>query len=313
MDRRTFLGTTTLGLAALGMMTPSGYAQSAVKVGMCDWNLLDEKNRGGTCRPELIPRAKEAALDGIQVSIGSDPSSIPLRDKSVRQKYIDLGKQHGIEFCSVAAGGICNEIPVKTEPQSAVYVIDALETAKALGAKCTLVAFFSNGDLRLTDAKGQMRNLSKDKFKEWELDSKAVTRVVETIKQIAPRAEDLGVIIGLENTLTAKQNLEIIERIGSPMVQVYYDLANSTTYGYDVPGELRLLGKDRICEIHLKDNGKDVTWFGELKGDIDWQAVAQAVKDIQYNKWFVIEESGRDGRFMEDTRTSVAFTKKVFA
>ncbi|MDX9753774.1 MAG: sugar phosphate isomerase/epimerase family protein [bacterium] len=313
LDRREFIEIAGVGLVAAGILTNAGHAAEGVPVGICDWNLRDANNHGGTCRPDLIPRAKEAHLDGIQVSIGSSPDNIPLRSAEVRKQYVELGKQHGIAFPSVAAGSICNSIPLKSEPQSAIYVLDALEGAKALGAKCTLIAFFGNGDLRLADSTGKLRNISKEQYKEYELDSQGVSRVVEALRQLVPRAEDLGVIIGLENTLTAKQNLEIIERVGSPMVQVYYDIANSFSNGYDVPGEIRMLGNERICEIHLKDNGKDVTYFEAPNADIDWPAITQAVKDIGFDKWFVIEESGRENRFMEDTQASVAFAKKVLA
>jgi len=310
LDRREFISTAGLGLAAAGMFGSAAFAADApktVKVGICDWNL------GGACNPDLIPRAKEAHLDGIQVSVGTNPDNIPLRHAEVRNKYIELGKQYGIEFHSVAAGGILNEIPLASEPQSAVYVIDAVEAAAALGAQNILIAFFGNGDLRLRDARGRFRNISDGPFKEYELDARGVTRVVEVLKQIVPRAEDLGVALGLENTLTAKQNLEIIERIGSSLVQVYYDVGNSTSNGYDVPTEIRLLGKDRICEIHLKDNGKDVQVLTSPNVEVKWEESAQACKEIGYDKWYVLEESGREKRFIEDTQANVAFAKKLFS
>jgi len=310
LDRREFISAAGLGLAAAGMFGSAAFAADApktVKVGICDWNL------GGACNPDLIPRAKEAHLDGIQVSVGTNPDNIPLRHAEVRNKYIELGKQYGIEFHSVAAGGILNEIPLASEPQSAVYVIDAVEAAAALGAQNILIAFFGNGDLRLRDARGRFRNISDGPFKEYELDSRGVTRVVEVLKQIVPRAEDLGVALGLENTLTAKQNLEIIERIGSSLVQVYYDVGNSTSNGYDVPTEIRLLGKDRICEIHLKDNGKDVQVLTSPNVEVKWEESAQACKEIGYDKWYVLEESGREKRFIEDTQANVAFAKKLFS
>ncbi len=310
LDRREFVSAAGLGLAAAGLFGSSAFAADAprnVKVGMCDWNL------GGSCNPDLIPRAKEAQLDGIQVSVATSPDNVPLRDPAVRKKYVELGKQHGIEFHSVAAGGILNEIPLASEPQSAVYVIDAVEAAAALGAKNILIAFFGNGDLRLRDARDRFRNISEGPFKVYELDSRGVTRVVEALKQIVPRAEDAGVALGLENTLTAEQNLEIIDRIGSSIVQVYYDLGNSTTNGYDVPSEIRRLGKDRICEIHLKDNGKDVQVLTSPNVEVKWEEAAQACKEIGYDKWYVLEESGREKRFIEDTQANVAFAKKMFS
>lgn len=118
-------------------------------------------------------------------------------------------------------------------------------------------------------------------------------------------------ILGLENTLTARQNLEIIDRVGSEMVQVYYDVGNSTGNGYDVPGEIRMLGKDLICEIHLKDRKSRL--LGGPEGEVDFPAVAAACKAIGYDKWYVLETSGRDNHFLEDTRANLASVRKLFA
>jgi L-ribulose-5-phosphate 3-epimerase len=309
IDRRLFLGA-TLGAtgAALGNWAPGAAASipppERVRIGICDWNL------GPSCDPELIPKAREAWLEGIQVSVGTAPDRIPLRDFGVRQRYLELGKNHGVIFHSVAAGSILNRIPLKSEPQAAVYVIDAVEAAAAIGADNILIAFFGNGDLRLQDATGQLRDLGSGRFSSYELDAAGVTRAVEALRQIVPRAEDAGVILGLENTLTADQNLEIIERLGSPVVQVYYDVGNSTHYGYDVPAEIRKLGADRICEIHLKDWKTPV--LGSPEGEVDFEAAAHACREIGYGKWYVLETSGREGRFLEDTRDNVAFVRRLF-
>ena len=72
---------------------------------------------------------------------------------------------------------------------------------------------------------------------------------------LAVRAEKAGVILGLENYMSAEANLSIIDKVGSPAVQVYYDVGNSTDKGYDILKEIRLLGK-RICEFHAKDANK---------------------------------------------------------
>ncbi len=309
INRRDFLRKSGLGVAAMSMAGVIGKNTlaspvGAAGVGMCDWNL------GGSADPDLIPKAEEAHLEGIQVSVGTRPDNMPLREQAVRKKYIELGKRHGITFHSVAAGSILNRIPLASEPQSAVYVIDAIEAAKALGAKNILMAFFSNGDLRLRDANKRLRDLKDGEFSSYELDEEGVTRVIEALRQIAPRAEDAGVIMGLENTLTAKQNLEIIDRIGSKMAQVYYDVGNSWSYGYDVPGEIRMLGNERICEVHLKDNKTRI--LGSPEGQVDMSRCARALAEIGYDKWLVLETSGRRDRFIEDTRVNVAFVKKTF-
>lgn len=307
VNRREFLCRASLAVGGAAIDPFQGRpapAPAELRVGMCDWNL------GKACDPEAVPRASEAGLRGIQVSVGTTPDRIPLRERSVRQRYLELGRRHGIAFNSVAAGSILNQIPLKSEPQSAVYVIDAIEAAAVLGARNILTAFFGNGELRLQDSTGQLRETKKDGFSTYELDTRGISRVVEVLRQIVPRAADAGVVIGLEDTLTAEQNLEIIDRIGSHMVQVYYDVGNSTHYGYDVPTELRRLGASRICEIHLKDWKTPV--LGSPDGEVNFGAAAEACREIGFAQWYVLESSGRKGRFTEDTRANVAFVERLF-
>lgn len=312
MDRRSFLEQTGIALAAatsagaLAACAPSpGGRTRTAGIGICDWNIVPN----GMCDPEQIPRAAEAGLEGIQVSQGRNPGEIVLRDPAVRRRYLELGREHGITFHSVALG-LFNTYPLADEPRSAVWLVDAIDTAAVLGAGNILMAFFGNGDLRFRDENGEYVNESDGPFASYRLDEAKVTSVVETLRQVMPRARDAGVALGLENTITARQNLEIIERVGSEWLQVYYDVGNSTGNGYDVPGELRLIGSDRLCEVHLKD--WNTPMLGSADGMVDMAAVAAALDEIGYDKWLVLETSGREGQFVEDTLTNVAWAKQTF-
>ena len=310
MDRRRFLEQTGVTLAAVssaGAFTacasPSPARTRTAGIGICDWNL------GDMCNPEDIPRAREAGLDGIQVSLARNPEEIVLRDPAVRARYLELGGQHDVAFHSLALG-LLNGNPLAEQPRAAVWVIDAIEAAAALGASNVLMAFFGAGDLRFRDGSGEFVNEPEGGFSVYRLDEAKVTSVVETLRHIAPRAEDAGIRLGLENTITARQNLEIMERVSSPSLWVYYDVGNSTGNGYDVPSELRMLGNDRLCEVHLKDWRTPV--LGSDEGMVDMPAVAAALRNIQYDKWLVLETSGREGRFLEDTRANVAWARQTF-
>ncbi len=307
MDRRSFIRKTLAGIVVAGMPAPIIAACSNTKpagIGICDWNL------GQSADPSYIPRAAEVGLAAIQVSVGTAPDRMPLRESSVRKRYLELGREHNIVFCSVAAGSILNQIPLATEPQSAIYVVDALEAANALGSTNILTAFFGNGDLLERDDSGSYIDISAGPFSEYKWKERDVERVIAVMKQIVPRAEDLGVIIGLENTLTASQNLQIIDEIGSPMVQVYYDIGNSWGNGYDVPGEIRKIGNHRMCEVHIKNRGSSLI-FGD-EGEVDMETCAGALRDIGYDKWLVLETSGRRDRFEEDTRANIDYVRRVF-
>ena len=315
MDRRKFLQSTGVALGAAAVGSVGGLTACSTAsptptppmgtpgIGICDWNL------GPMCDPEQIPRAVEADLTGIQVSLGRDPEQILLRDPSVRKRYLELGAEHGVTFHSVALG-MLNSHPLAEEPRGAVWVVEAIEVAAALGASNVLMAFFGNGDLRFRDENGDFVNESEGEFASFRLDEEKVTSVVETLIQIAPRARDAGVALSLENTISAAQSLEIIERVGSEWLQVYYDLGNSTGNGYDVPGEILEIGNDRLCEVHLKDWNTPL--LGSEEGMVDNAAAAAALRDIGYDKWLVLETSGRQDRFMEDTRANVAWARETF-
>lgn len=325
VDRRKFLGTSSAALAAatLGSVGTLGACSGeapgggqtasdpaglepfvgAPGIGICDWNL------GPMCDPEEIPKAADAHLTGIQVSLGRDPEQMLLRDPSVRARYLELGAEHGVTFHSIALG-LFNTYPLADEPRSAVWLVDAIDVAGTLGASNVLMAFFGNGDLRSRDEAGEFINESSGEFASFRLDEDKVSSVVDTLVQVIPRARDAGVALGLENTITAAQNLEIIDRVGSEWLQIYYDLGNSTGNGYDVPTELRLIGNDRLCEVHLKD------WNTPLLGSegcmVDNAAAAAALNEIGYDKWLVLETSGRRDQFLEDTRANVAWAKETF-
>jgi hypothetical protein len=115
-----------------------------------------------------------------------------------------------------------NNIPYKSDERTIAWVSDSIDACKAMGCRVVLLAFFGNGDL-----KG---------------DKAGTDEVVRRLKDVAPKAEKAGVILGIESWLSAEEHVDIIDRVGSPAVQVYYDVANSEKMGYDIYREIRWLG-----------------------------------------------------------------------
>ena len=81
-----------------------------------------------------------------------------------------------------------------------------------------------------------------------------------------------------------------MERAKSPAVLTYYDVGNSTKGGFNVVEEIRWLGVERICEVHLKDNPH---YIG--KGTINFPAVVEALADIGFQQWAQLETSSPKG------------------
>jgi sugar phosphate isomerase/epimerase len=247
------------------------------KVGACEWSLRKSD-------PSCLALAKEIGLDGVQVNMGSADNHMWLREAKVQREYVAAAKQNGVEIGGLALGEL-NNVALKSDARAAVWLVDAIDVAQALGVKVVLVAQFYKGDLK-DDAPG-------------------VERTVAVLKEIAPRAEKAGVILGLENYLSASENLDIVKRVGSPAVQVYYDVGNSTDKGYDIYQELRLL-KGQLCELHFKD-GDHV--LGQ--GRVDFQKVRAAVEDIGYRGWIQIEAAAPNGP-AKDYPATVQFVRRLF-
>ena len=168
------------------------------------------------------------------------------------------------------------------------WVSDSIDVCKAFGVRVVLLAFFGDDDLR---------------------DDKAgVDEVVRRLKAVAPKAERAGVILGIESWLSADQHLEILERVGSKAVQVYYDVCNSNDRGYDIYQEIRKLGK-RICEFHAKENG---SLLGQ--GKVDFHKVRAALDDIGYRGWLQIEGAVPDGKpMLESYQANCKFMRGILA
>ena len=262
ISRRQFLVGAAGGVAGAAFLLPRfAAAQGAGKIRLsaCDWSLQANG-------PEGLETAKRVGLDGLEISPGEIGDKLQIADPAYRQKYKDAMQKTGIVVSSMALG-MLNSFPLATDPRGPAWLDQSIEATKDLGGKVILLAFFSKGDLR--DGSG---------LKKAELDT-----VVERVKEAAPKAKEAGVILGLENMLSAEQNLAILDRIKSDAVRVYYDIGNSTGNDYDVPAEIRLLG-DRICQIHFKDGGH---YLG--KGDVKMDPVAEAINAINYKGWIVLE------------------------
>lgn len=282
LSRREWFERAGISAAALAFskaISPLFAAESSrrFKIGACEWSLRKSD-------PTCFDVAKEIGLDGVQVDLGHTGDGLHLRKPEIQKAYIETSKKTGVEIASLAMA-VLNNIPLKSEPCAALWVLDAIDVAKALNVKVILIAQFGNGDL-------------KD-------DKKGIERTVAVLKELAPRAEKAGVILGIENYLSAEENLDIIQRVGSKAVQVYYDVGNSTDKGYDIYKEIRML-KGQICEIHFKDGG-----FMLGKGRIDFKKVREALDEIEYSGWAQLECAAPKS-LVQDYREQLAFVRSIF-
>ena len=254
------------------------------KIGACDWSL------GKGSDPGAFEIAKQIGLDGIMVDMGTEKNNLHLREKNVQQRYLELSKQNGIKISSIAIGEL-NNVPYKSDPRTEEWVWDSVDVAKNLKVPVVLLAFFNKNDLRNDDA--------------------GKKEVIRRLKKVAPHAEKNKIILGIESYLNAAEHLDIIDKVGSPNVKVYYDFRNTADAGYDTAAEFKKLGKNTVCELHIKENK-----FLLGKGTLDWQAIGNTVYDSGYygDGWMQIEGAIPDGaNTIESYKHNLRFLKNIFS
>jgi L-ribulose-5-phosphate 3-epimerase len=257
--------------------TPRGF-----RLGVCDWTI------GERCDPAAFALAKKIGLDGVQVDFGGGPDQDPpLFDAQLQKRYAEEIKSQEMRIASLAMG-VLNEVAYKSDPRAELWVDKAIDVAQAMPMrqKIILVAFFGKGDLKN--------------------DTAGTDAAVSRLKNIASKAEKAGVTLAVESWLSAEEHIALLDRVGSSAVQVYYDVANSHRMGYDIYKEIRTLGK-RICQFHAKD-------YDDLygKGAIDFAQVRQAMDEVGYRGWLVIEGVKMPLGVEESCRYDAEYLRTVF-
>lgn len=274
--------------AASGCLPAFAKGPAKFPIGACDWSIKQQQHIGA------FDVAQKIGLEGVQASLSTPGSEFDLREVKVRELYYRRIDETGIQLTSLGMG-ILNKLPLATHPDAIGWVSDAIDVMAAMAReqpdKATnicLLAFFGNGDLN-----GQ---------------PELMDRVTQKLKMIAKKAEDHGVIFGIESYLSAEDHLKVIDGVGSKAIQVYYDTANSDKMGYDIYQEVVLLGAERICQIHCKENG---ALLGE--GVIDFERLEASLAEAGYIDWLIIEGAMPKGMDVVDAyRKNLAFLDRVF-
>lgn len=270
-------------LQAIGTVVavPCAWARlRGLKIGVTDWNLRL------TGKLESVETAARLGFDGVQVSLGRKPvdGKLPLDDLAFQQQFLTAAKLN-----KIALDGTCLDILhvnyLKNDKLGQKWVADSIPITRKLNARVILLPFFGKGALTARE----------------EMDY-----VGDALREIVPEAEKAGVMLGLEDTISAEDNVRIMERTKSPAVLTYYDVGNSTEGGFDVVKEIRWLGRDRICQIHLKDNPH---YLGE--GKIDFAAVIKAIDDIGFHGYANLETSCPSDSVDDDMTRNLHYIRRL--
>lgn len=292
MNRRTFLATSAAALTTAAFLRTSLHAKTSPKavgkkdgfrIFAPDWTL------GKRCDSAAYELAARIGLDGVQADFGwpeDGGGCPPLLAEARQDELMAAAARHGLTICSLALGAV-NRTPYKSAPEGEQWVLDSIAVLRRMKLRVALLPFFNKGDL-IGDPAG-------------------LEEVVRRLRRLAPRAEEAGVVFGIESWLKVPELERILDAVKSPAIQVYYDVGNMQKVGEDYAAAIRHFGRERICEVHLKDQDD---LYG--KGSMNFPAVRAALDDAGYRGWVGIEGLKMPLGIEQSIRYDLEYLRPIF-
>lgn len=243
------------------------------KIAVCDWMILKRQKLG------VFERTHQIGADGIELDMGGLGNRPTWDNKMLnpieRKIFLDKLKEYDLEFSSVAMSGFYAQPFYKRESLERL-IDDCINTMNLIGVKTAFLPLGVEGDLNKYPERREA--------------------IVERLQMAGKKAEAAGVVIGIETSLDASEEIALLEEIASPAIKIYYNFQNPLEAGRDLYKELQLLGKDRICQIHCTDT--DGVWL-ENNTRLDMLKVKKTLDEMDWSGWLVIERS-RDATMVRD-------------
>ena len=259
------------------------------KISVCDWMILKRQKIGE------FALAREIGCDGIEVDMGGlgkrDTFDNKLRYPHFQKLFREKAQENKVEISSIAMSGFYGQ-SILARDNYVDLVQDCLNTMKVMDVK---TAFLPLGPCDLA--------------KNPEIRPELVRRM----KVIGDMAAREGRIIGIETSLDAQGDVELLKEIGSKGIKIYFKFQNALEAGRDVCTELKILGRDNLCElIHCTDTD-GVTLDKNTR--LDLKRVKKTLDSMGWSGWLVIERS-RDASDVHNVKknygTNAAYLKSIF-
>ena len=149
---------------------------------------------------------------------------------------------------------------------------------------------------------------------DWDYDD-ALARASEMLSQIAQQIGNLGVTIAMEplartetNFLTtAAETIRLIEMVNNPVVQLHLDVKAMSDESKSIP-EIIKDSQKYIAHFHANDPNLRGPGFG----DVQFEPIADALKNIKYSKYVSVEVFDYSPNPETIAEKSIQYLQKVF-
>jgi len=248
---------------------------------------------------DVLKASKEIGYEGVELNLDEN---ILKYDKKERAKIVETAESLSLELPSLCSGLFWKynlASPDETVRKKGIEILkDSLQFAADIEAKVVLVV----PAVAVAEIPYQ---------RTWEL-------AKESISEASSKAEDLGVVIGVENVwnrflYSPLEFRRFIEEINHPNVKAYFDVGN--VWFLSFPQQwIRHLAELIAC-VHVKGFHRPTLQFRPLlQGDVPWPEVMKALREVGYDGFLNVEVSPYPGHPLKsamDNKTALDIILKM--
>lgn len=296
--RRQFLAGTAAGIVGLNTVraaTAASGDQSAQarpnRIAVSTYSYWRYNAASKLSIEQCIDLAAEAGFDGVEI--------LHVQMESETNRYLQSLKRraliHGLDLCGFSTHQSFVSPDPAVRQRNVDHTLHCIELAYAMGIPTMRVNTGRWGTSK--DFDELMKNRGIEPRLDGYSDDDGFGWVIDCLQRCLRRAEECGVVLGLENHWglgrTAAGVMRIVNAIDSPWLQVTLDTGNFLEDAYEQMDQIAA----RAVLVQAKTYFGGGTWYTL---DLDYARIAGLLRKHRYGGYVSLEYEGR-----EDHRTAI--------
>jgi len=231
---------------------------------------------------EICPVVKDLGYQGLEIApftLAASATEVTAQQrKETRQAMADHGLECvGLHWLLAGPSGLHMTTPDEaTWAHTRDYLAALLDLCSDLGGKILVLG------------SPKQRSVPENQSPEG-----AWRRAVELLSSVLDKAGALGLTICLEPLSPAETNfintvgegMKMVREINHPNFKIHLDVKAMCSEDKPVPEIIRSVTADEIGHFHVND----ANLYGPGMGEVDYAPIAEAVKDVGWDKWLSVE------------------------
>lgn len=254
---------------------------------------------------EIASTAARLGYQGIEVApFTLAPSVMEITDakrRETRQVIEDQGLETvGLHWLFAGPSGLhMTTADQATWQRTRDYLAALLDLCSDLGGKVLVLG------------SPKQRNVLENQTKQG-----AWKQAADLLASVVDRAGELELTICFEplspvetNFInTVAEGMELVREVNHPSLKIHLDVKAMCSEGRPVPEIIRSVAVEDVGHFHVNDPNL----YGPGMGDVDYAPIAEAVRDLQYDKWLSVEPFKYDPDPETVARRSIDYLRRFW-